>query len=574
MDKLMTTKPLSKHWADLFAYGMIKKNPSTKKTFNIASGITPSGVIHLGNFREVFTAYIIAKALTDLEKTCNFYLSFDSFDSYRKVAQNYPDNTDYDYYQSQLGKPLTLIKDPWHKEDQTDNSSNLAQARMNAFIHELKCLSITPKFIDQSINYQKNIYSHLIKKALQNTDHIKKILSAHRNSPLPNDWLPVSCYCKNCHKNTQDLSYDGNYTILSKCNSCGHTDSQDIRTSSNIKLKWRIDWPMRWAYEDTDFEPGGKDHSSQGGSYHTGKEISLSVFKKTAPQYLGYDFVSIKGSKVKMSSSKGNVFTISECLEIYTPEIIKWIFANNKPNHPFAIAFDQDVIKVYDEFDTICLHLTNQKITKNYDISQLTSSIQKKITANQRIFSLCDIDLNKMYYHHDYNYTKTNTNNKKDILFAPSFRGLCDRIQICGHDHESTLKKFYPEYCHNHKTKHLFFARAQKASSFLKNHAPKEFVFNLNSNKQFKSDIYHTLNTDQLKIINSLSDLAKQKDFNEISSKDLHDLLYKHIVHGLNLEPKLVFSTIYQSLIAKNTGPKLALFLHELGSSKVLSIIE
>ena len=51
---------------------------------------------------------------------------------------------------------------------------------------------------------------------------------------------------------------------------------------------------MRWAYEKVDFEPGGKDHSSQGGSYTTAKEI-VKIFNGHPPVYLQYDFVSIKG---------------------------------------------------------------------------------------------------------------------------------------------------------------------------------------------------------------------------------------------------------------------------------------
>ena len=52
---------------------------------------------------------------------------------------------------------------------------------------------------------------------------------------------------------------------------------------------------MRWAYEGVDFEPGGKDHSSDGGSYATGQRVVKAVWQKEAPQYLQYDFVSIKG---------------------------------------------------------------------------------------------------------------------------------------------------------------------------------------------------------------------------------------------------------------------------------------
>ena len=38
-----------------------------------------------------------------------------------------------------------------------------------------------------------------------------------------------------------------------------------------MKLNWKIDWPMRWMIEDVIFEPGGRDHSSETGSYNVSK---------------------------------------------------------------------------------------------------------------------------------------------------------------------------------------------------------------------------------------------------------------------------------------------------------------
>ena len=123
-----------------------------------------------------------------------------------------------------------------------------------------------------------------------------------------------------------------------------------INKTKNLKLIWRVDWPMRWAYEKVDFEPGGKDHSSQGGSFDTGKEVIKDLWQNKAPSYLQYDFVKIKGGTGKMSSSSGELYTISDLLEVYEPQILRWIFTNQRPNHDFAIALDEDVIKTYEEF--------------------------------------------------------------------------------------------------------------------------------------------------------------------------------------------------------------------------------
>ena len=50
-----------------------------------------------------------------------------------------------------------------------------------------------------------------------------------------------------------------------------------------MKLNWKIDWPMRWMIEDVIFEPGGRDHSSETGSYNVSKEIARKIFNREAP---------------------------------------------------------------------------------------------------------------------------------------------------------------------------------------------------------------------------------------------------------------------------------------------------
>ena len=111
---------------------------------------------------------------------------------------------------------------------------------------------------------------------------------------------------------------------------------------------------MRWEREKVCFEPGGKDHSSAGGSYDTAKQIVAEVYEGVAPQYVAYDFVRVKGRGGKISSSAGDVVTVADCLEIYEPEMLRWIFASQRPNSEFQISFDLDVIKLYEDYDRAC----------------------------------------------------------------------------------------------------------------------------------------------------------------------------------------------------------------------------
>jgi lysyl-tRNA synthetase class 1 len=125
----------------------------------------------------------------------------------------------------------------------------------------------------------------------------------------------------------------------------------DLREGGDVKLPWRMDWPMRWAFEGVCFEPGGKDHSTAGGSFDTAKQIVGPVFGWVAPEYVAYDFVRIKGGGGKISSSAGGATTVADCLEVYEPEMLRWIFASQRPNSEFQISFDADVIKLYEDYD-------------------------------------------------------------------------------------------------------------------------------------------------------------------------------------------------------------------------------
>src|SRR5690606_26280428 len=118
-----------------------------------------------------------------------------------------------------------------------------------------------------------------IRKALENKDRIRKILDQFRSEPLGDAWLPTSIYCEQCDRDTMEYErYDGEWAYSYKCSSCGHAATTDIRTTRNLKLSWRTDWPMRWAFEQVDFEPGGKDHSSDGGSHDTAVQIAKEIF--------------------------------------------------------------------------------------------------------------------------------------------------------------------------------------------------------------------------------------------------------------------------------------------------------
>ena len=166
-----------------------------------------------------------------------------------------------------LFRPIVETPDPYGKEE-----SYAAHHEVN-YEAQLQKTGIKVEAIYQAKKYQNGDYNEQILKTLRNTSKIKEILNQHRSTPLDENWLPLSIYCENCGTDKiKSMKFtDEQGTIHYECANCNYSGEEKILSSKRLKLPWRLDWPMRWVFEDVDFEPGGKDHSSQGGSFTTEK---------------------------------------------------------------------------------------------------------------------------------------------------------------------------------------------------------------------------------------------------------------------------------------------------------------
>ncbi|MDT5024700.1 MAG: lysyl-tRNA synthetase, class, partial [Micromonosporaceae bacterium] len=166
-------------------------------------------------------------------------------------------------------------------------------------------------------------------------------------------YFPYKPYCSVCNRDlTTVTAYDDDTTELSYTCACGHAETVRLSEHNRGKLVWKVDWPMRWAHEGVDFEPSGVDHSSPGSSFVVGGQIVREVFGGQQPIGPMYAFVGISGM-AKMSSSRGGVPTPAEALEIMEAPLLRWLYARRRPNQSFRIAFDQEIQRMYDEWDAL-----------------------------------------------------------------------------------------------------------------------------------------------------------------------------------------------------------------------------
>ena len=438
--------------------------------------------------------------MKDKNKKVKFIYSWDDYDRFRKVPKNVSEN-----YEKYLGMPLSEIPSPFVK------NKSYAKYFEEEFEKSLEKVGIFPEFIQQNVMNKKSKYAKLIKLAIEKRKEIMEILNKYRREPLKEDWYPVSVYCEKCKKDFTKIISIKDYIIKYECK-CGFKGEFDFSKKGLVSVKWRVDWPMRWKYEEVDFEPGGIDHSVEGGSYTTAKEIVKEIFNWEPPIYQFYDWIKIKGGK-EFSSSKGNALTINETLEVYEPEILRYLFVGTRPNKGFQISFDNDVIKIYDDFDA----LENKYYEKLAD------------PREKRIYELSKLKITK--------------EKPKRI----SFRHLITLVQT------GKIKQL----------KGTEKTRAEKVENWLENYAKEDMKF------EIQDKITLDLTEKQKQALVELKESLVLNDFNE---DELFNEFYK-ICEAVGIKGREFFETAYNVIINKNKGPRLASLILAVGKEKIIKLL-
>jgi lysyl-tRNA synthetase class 1 len=317
------------------------------RVITCASGASPSGPVHLGNMREFMTVHFVADELKRRGVPARHLHSWDDYDRFRKVPAGVDPS-----WSEHIGRPLSAVPDPW------ECHVSWAEHFKAPLLTAMDELGVEMEQVSQTEQYRAGTYRGEILRAVANRGAIEEILAAHRtkkgsetDDPLAR--FPYKPYCADCGRDTTTATSfsDDSLELAYVCTFCGYHGRTNLETEDSGKLVWKVDWPMRWAYEQVDFEPGGADHATPGSSYTVGKEI-VKLFGYRAPSFLEYGFVGFDGLQ-KMSSSAGAVPTASDALEILEPSIVRWLYVRRNPKQTFDIDFGPSVVRLYDEWDAL-----------------------------------------------------------------------------------------------------------------------------------------------------------------------------------------------------------------------------
>ncbi len=526
------------HWSEEIAKRIIERNPN-KEEYVCAAGISPSGSIHIGNFRDIATSYFVVRALQKMGKKAKLLFSWDEFDRLRKVPVNVKKVAPE--MEKDIGKPYSDIENPFKDYPQF---KTYAEYFENEFEESIVKFGIHMDYRHQTEMYRSGKYVEHILHALKKRGEIFDILDSHRTQDAKEGereaYYPVSIYCPVCGKDTTKIhSLSDDSTVATYSCECGHSGEFDFTKDFNCKLAWKIDWPMRWMYEGVDFEPGGKDHAARHGSYDTSKDISKKIFGFESPIFQGYEFIGIKGTTGKMSGSSGLNLTPETLLKLYQPEVILWLYSKTEPLKAFDFCFDDGILRQYFEFDKMYTSI------KDGTADEHAVSIMYNTTVEGRSINPVPMSL---------------------LVQLGSVVNF--NIPML----EVVFEKIGTPYKYDD-----FKDRLDRAKFWLEQCSP-ESVNRLRTLRNW--EVYETLSDVEKKQIELLHKYIKE---NEYTLDELNAELYaipKKTLTGEATDKELkqiqgqFFKNVYRLLIDKEKGPRLYLFLYAIEKDSYINILD
>ena len=500
-------------WATAAAEKIISAHPDLD-LYTTAAGISPSGVVHFGNFRDVVTSHLVREALQEKGKKSRLIFSWDNFDRFRKVPAGIPES-----FVEHIGKPLSKVPDPFGE------LLSYAERFQKSFIEGMQKLGIEIEYRDQTELYESGVYDEAIFEALNKREKIAEILLSFMSDKAKGEkgidpdeyrknYYPISVYSRFTGKDaTKVLSYDGASTITYLCVETGKEETIDLSKEHIAKLQWKVDWPMRWRHEGVVFEPGGHDHASPGSSYDIGTRMAPEIFGYEAPLFVESKFVGIQGLGSKMSGSKGGAVSPLELLEIYEPEVLKWLYFRKDPDQSFELAFNTEIYRQYDEYDA---EHQNNAIPFRQAVG-FGQVVQWQADKIKHILEGLDLKYSK--------------------------ESIAQRLSLA----KNWLEKYNPEEVIklNDSPNTSYFSQMDEERQAHVNRLREE----LEKNKEASLAELETL----------VYDIPKSPDLSE---------------EELKKAQRTFFKDVYNLLIGKDTGPRLGTFLWALDKEQVLNLID
>ena len=493
------------HWSLAIAEDIIERRNADKHV--VATGITPSGAIHVGNLREIIIGDTVQSALVDQGVDARLIYVSDTFDPLRRRYAFLPAE-----YETHVGKPLSEIPDP------QGCHASYADHFLQPFLESLDKLGIKTELLRADELYKSGQYVDVIKEAMARQADLARILTDVSGRELPEGWSPFSPLCNACGRLTAAIvtDYDPAKDEVSYECECGNTGVASFKGGG--KLAWRVDWAARWRILGITIEPFGKDHAAPGGSFDTGKRISTEIYNYETPYPIPFEHILLKtkeegGTKAKiasMSSSRGTNIPVHTILETVPPEILKYVISRVKPDKHIAFNPSLPLLNLIDEYER--------------EIGEIGHGVAGKISF-RHLLTLVQIARG--------DFAKLLAATKRSGYAVPESEEELDELR----------------------------EKAQYAENWLRVYAPPSLKFELQAELPIQE--LQSLSAGQKA---ALALMAREiEGGTNLSASDWHDKIYE-LATAANIETKEIFKAIYMALLKKPSGPRAGWLLASLDS--------
>lgn len=489
---------------------------------------TASGRVHVGSLRSAAMHALVFEALRERGIPATFLFEINDFDP----MDGLPTYLDKAVYEQHMGKPLYKIPSP------DPSASNFAEFYGREYLAVMEEIGFIPRVYRASELYLGGKMNTVIRQALEKRDIIRKIYKEESGGERPETWYPLNVICEQCGKlsTTSVTGFDGEQvTYICRENAvdwtvgCGHEGTVSP-FDGNAKLPWKVEWAAKFVVNGVNFEGGGKDHYTKGGSRQVANRIAKEVFDYEPPYGVGNEFFLVGGAK--MSSSKGAGVSAREIADLLPPHILRLLLLKSDIGRQINFDPDGDAVPVlYDHYD---------KIAAKY--------WKGEADDDTRVF------------------IKSHLPGDTTLLrerFLPRFSQMAFLVQMAHLDtgHEVALMKGSSLTEGDLAEVAL---RSEYAQRWLDTSAPEEFRFVLQTSLP---EVARTISEEQKKALQGVaSTLEAVTPWN---GETIHAAL-----HGLKeasgLSPKDFFTPFYRAFLGKDSGPKLGWFLSTLDKTFVV----
>ncbi|OYT54998.1 MAG: lysine--tRNA ligase [Candidatus Altiarchaeales archaeon ex4484_2] len=501
------------HWSETVARELIER----KGLQVIETGTSISGIPHIGNASDVIRGDAIRKVLLERNADVDFIWVADDSDPFRKIPKGMAGLGEY------LGFPVKDIPDP------DGCHESFVDHYVDGFLSNLKEFGVEPKSYSATELYRSNAFQEGIETVLKRSGEITEILNKFREEPLPEDTVFWSPICENCGRiaSTKPTGVDG-FMVSYVCQDteisggrvkgCGFEGESDIREGRG-KLPWRIEWAVRWKHFRVTCEPLGKEHASAGGSFWTSRIISKEILGWEPPIPVIYEFFTLNGEKI--SSSKGNVITLGNWLDICEPEVLKYsMYKRLKKQRDIKLSSIPALVDEYDRAERVFFGLEEGGDGEGriYELSQV-----KKPEKLQVPYTLCAV--------------------LSQVVSDLNLDEITKRLERQG----------YRDY-----SRERLRNRIKLAGEWSRRYGPSYLNFRL-IDEEKAEEAKEQLTADERAVLRKIADELDK----DLGAEGLHKRIYE-ISRESGVKPSGVFRAVYHVLVGKDRGPKAALFILSL----------